>query len=134
MGPGAGAGGGAAVAAVAVRAALDLLRPSRQRSGASARWLVYVVAGAAAAATAGSWVVVVLLACGVLELGVRSGARAALLVPPPLLLAAGTGGALSLIWTAFKVGALSYGGGFVIVPLMQNDAVGVHHWLTNANS
>ena len=51
-------------------------------------------------------------------------------LPFPLLLAAGTGGSLSLVWTAFKVGALSYGGGFVIVPLMQGDAVGRHHWLT----
>jgi chromate transporter len=31
-----------------------------------------------------------------------------------------------------KVGALSFGGGFVIVPLMQGDAVRVHHWMTNA--
>ena len=48
------------------------------------------------------------------------------------LLAAGTGGSLSLVWTAFKVGALSYGGGFVIVPLMQGDAVGRYHWLTKS--
>jgi chromate transporter len=41
----------------------------------------------------------------------------------------GTLAALSL--TAFKVGALSYGGGFVIVPLMQADAVSVHHWMTS---
>ena len=129
---GAGAGAGAAVAAVAVRAALDLLRSGGQRAtgAARARRLVYIAAGAAAAATAGAWVVVVLLTCGLLELGVRFGARAAALIPPPLLLAAGTGGALSVAWTAFKVGALSYGGGFVIVPLMQSDAVGRHHWLT----
>ncbi|HEX4705505.1 MAG TPA: chromate transporter [Pseudonocardiaceae bacterium] len=31
---------------------------------------------------------------------------------------------------AFKVGALSYGGGFVIIPLMQADAVGHYHWMT----
>jgi len=30
------------------------------------------------------------------------------------------------------VGALSYGGGFVIIPLMQADAVGNHHWMTAA--
>ncbi|MCI4360544.1 MAG: chromate transporter, partial [Thermoplasmata archaeon] len=29
-----------------------------------------------------------------------------------------------------KVGALSYGGGFVIVPLMQHDAVTTYHWMT----
>lgn len=31
---------------------------------------------------------------------------------------------------AFKVGALSYGGGFVIIPLMQADAVNHYHWMT----
>jgi chromate transporter len=31
-----------------------------------------------------------------------------------------------------KVGALSYGGGFVIIPLMQNDAVHHYHWMTSA--
>ena len=31
-----------------------------------------------------------------------------------------------------KVGALSYGGGFVIIPLMQHDVVHVYHWMTNS--
>ena len=31
---------------------------------------------------------------------------------------------------ALKVGALSYGGGFVIIPLMQGDAVQRYHWMT----
>ena len=44
-----------------------------------------------------------------------------------------TGGVLAgVAWVAFKVGALSYGGGFVIIPLMQADAVGRYHWLTGA--
>jgi len=38
------------------------------------------------------------------------------------MVAAG-GGIGALVWEAFKVGALSYGGGFVIIPLMQHDAV-----------
>ncbi len=38
----------------------------------------------------------------------------------------------ALAWTAFKVGALSFGGGFVIIPLMQEDAVGRHGWMTEA--
>ena len=42
------------------------------------------------------------------------------------------GGLGALSWTAFKVGALSYGGGFVIIPLMQADAVHTYHWMTNA--
>ena len=37
---------------------------------------------------------------------------------------------LSVAWVAFKVGALSYGGGFVIIPLMQADAVSRYHWMT----
>jgi chromate transporter len=37
-----------------------------------------------------------------------------------------------LAWVALKVGALSYGGGFVIIPLMQHDAVTSYHWLTGA--
>ena len=44
-----------------------------------------------------------------------------------------TGGVLlSVAWVAFKVGALSYGGGFVIIPLMQADAVNHYHWMTAA--
>jgi len=35
-------------------------------------------------------------------------------------------------WVAFKVGGLSFGGGFVIIPLMQADAVGRYHWMTGA--
>ena len=42
------------------------------------------------------------------------------------------GGLGALAWVAFKVGALSYGGGFVIVPLMQHDAVNTYHWMTGA--
>jgi chromate transporter len=38
----------------------------------------------------------------------------------------------SLSWLALKVGALSYGGGFVIVPLMQADAVDHQRWLTGS--
>ncbi|HEY1320986.1 MAG TPA: chromate transporter, partial [Streptosporangiaceae bacterium] len=39
---------------------------------------------------------------------------------------------LPVAWVAFKVGALSYGGGFVIIPLMQSDAVSHYHWMTGA--
>ena len=55
------------------------------------------------------------------------------LSPAALVLAAGaaTGGLGALAWTAFKVGALSYGGGFVIIPLMQSDAVERFGWMTD---
>jgi chromate transporter len=135
---GAGAGAGAAVAAVAVRAAWDLLRPSwgRAEGAARLRWLAYALAGGATAASVGAWVVVALLGCGACELVVHGRltgrSRVSSFLPLPLLFAAGTGGLLSLVWTAFKVGALSYGGGFVIVPLMQHDAVARYHWLTKS--
>jgi chromate transporter len=45
--------------------------------------------------------------------------------------AVGAGVFASVAWVAFKVGALSFGGGFVIIPLMQADAVG-RHWMTGA--
>ena len=114
---GAGAGAGAAVAAVAVHAGASLVPASWARAASRARWLSYLAAGAAAAALIGPWVVVVLLVCGAVELALP---RGVLLDVAPL------------VWVAFKVGALSYGGGFVIVPLMQSDAVGRHHWLTDA--
>ena len=46
------------------------------------------------------------------------------------LATAGVGGIGSLVWVAFKVGALSYGGGFVIIPLMQASAVHTYHWMS----
>ena len=132
---GAGAGAGAAVAAVAVRAASDLVGPSRARARAAGhsewRWLVYALAGAASAALLGAYLVLVLLACGALELAIQrretTPLGAGVLVPGVVA----TGGLGALAWTAFKVGALSFGGGFVIIPLMQGDAVHVHHWMTN---
>ncbi len=45
---------------------------------------------------------------------------------------AGGGVLASVAWVAIKVGGLSYGGGFVIIPLMQADAVGHYHWMTSA--
>ncbi len=138
---GAGAGAGAAVAAVALRAGIDLLGPSfervREDGREEVRWFAYLVAGGAAAAVIGAYLVLVLLACGAVEVMLRRRRAPALGIhapAPALLLAAvaASGGIGALVWTAFKVGALSFGGGFVIVPLMQNDAVNVYHWMTNA--
>src|SRR5438067_8973321 len=124
---GAGAGAGAAVAAVAVQAGWSLLPDSLRRAMSRVRWAVYALAGAMAAATVGPWLVLVLLGCGLLEVALRRGGAALALAP---LATAGTGGLGALVWVAFKVGALSYGGGFVIVPLMQSDAVGGYGWMT----
>ena len=182
---GAGAGAGAAVAAVAVQAGWSLLVPSWTRArragpGRRFRWAAYLLAGGAAAATIGPWLVLVLLGCGVTELAVgqaRGGGPAAAaggagtLAPDaaaggntgsgttaggttaggttaggkvpgiaalPALTGlvraaaavAGGGVLVSVAWVAFKVGALSFGGGFVIIPLMRADAVG-RGWMTS---
>ena len=52
----------------------------------------------------------------------------------PARLLVGAAALPGLAWTAFKVGALSYGGGFVIIPLMQEDAVERHGWMTERSS
>jgi chromate transporter len=175
---GAGAGAGAAVAAVAVQAGWSLLGPSWTRArragpGRRFRWAAYLLAGAAAAATIGPWLVLVLLGSGLIELavGARGGRPAAAadgtgvaaseaaaagdapggttpggttpggklpgVAALPALgvvraAAAVAGGGLlaSVAWVAFKVGALSFGGGFVIIPLMRADAVG-RGWMTS---
>ena len=130
------------MAAVALNAALGLLPASWERAGprqaARARWLAYTTVGAVAAATVGPYLVLVLLACGASEVlvcgerysgpeGPRNVSLLALAaVAAPL---AGVG---ALVFEAFKVGALSYGGGFVIIPLMQSDVVHTYHWMTNA--
>jgi len=136
---GAGAGAGAAVPAVAVNAGVSLLGASWQRRASTGRWLLYLAAGTAAAATLGVWLVLVLLGCGLVELALRLSRepgteqpRGILTAPVALAGAVGGGVLASVAWVAFKVGALSYGGGFVIIPLMQADAVGHYHWMTNA--
>jgi chromate transporter len=132
---GAGAGAGAAVAAVALHAAAGLAPASWSRAAVRGRWVTYVLIGAAAAATVGAWLVLLLLGCGAAELvfqRVRSAPTVAGVHVWPLVAAAGTmGGVPALIWVAFKVGALSHGGGFVIIPLMQHDAVAHYHWMTD---
>jgi chromate transporter len=150
---GAAAGAGAAVAAVALQAAMKLAPDSLRRTAGRAdrgRWAGYAAAGGLAAVLLGPWLVLVLIAAGLVEVTVRAlGATTAgtggdrktaaptggngrlwlLLAAVPVTTAAASLTALS--WVAFKVGALSYGGGFVIIPLMQSDAVDGYHWMTN---
>jgi chromate transporter len=133
---GVGAGAGAAVAAVAVRAGVGLIPSSWARAPAHRRWVVYALLGGLAGALAGALLVLVLVACGLLEVLLRRqrwpGGTLSLNAWPLLAVAAGaSGGLLALVWTSLKVGALSYGGGFVIVPLMQGDAVDRFHWMTD---
>jgi len=135
---GAGAGAGAAVPAIALSAGLALVPASWHRAIAPHwRWIGYAVLGAIAGAATGPFVVLVLLSCGAVEVACLRMERG----PGParsfLPLAAGTataatGGLLALSWVALKVGALSYGGGFVIIPLMRSDAVHHYHWMTSS--
>jgi chromate transporter len=177
---GAALGAGSAVPAVAVAAALRLLPASWRRAGTArsprARWAAYLLAGGAAVALVGPWLVLVLVACGLAEAAARSVPRIppaapalALAAPAAGASAAGAsaagasaagasaaglsaraaaglsaraaagataatagaaGGLAALAWVAVKVGALSFGGGFVIIPLMQHDAVHTYHWMT----
>src|SRR5450755_1646602 len=68
---GAGAGAGAAVPAVAIHAATSLTAPSWKRRRQTLRWLIYLIVAAAAAATLGVWLVLVILGCGVFELAMQ---------------------------------------------------------------
>jgi chromate transporter len=127
---------------------------------AQVRWIAYLLAGGVAAATVGPWLVIVLAACGLAEVAARtrprfrphgpgssgpgpsgpgpsgpgtSGSKRSGLGAVMLPLAAAVpaaGGLLAVAWEGLKVGALSYGGGFVIIPLMQHDAVDTYHWMT----
>ncbi|MFB7677433.1 chromate efflux transporter [Kitasatospora purpeofusca] len=148
---GAAAGAGAAVPAVAVQAATALVPASLGRigraRGARARWAGYALAGAVAAVLTGPWLVLVLIAAGLAEIAVRdgkgdqgpggpggsggSGGRAVLPLATGPLALGGLGVLGAVAWVAFKVGALSYGGGFVIIPLMRDDAVNRYHWMTD---
>ena len=131
-----GMGASAAVPAVALLAGLGIGRPLYANLGRERRLraLSYGLAGAVAAALSGPWLVLVLLACGLVELLGRRLARAIAGAQAGWMLAAtvAPGGTLALAWTALKVGALAFGGGFVIVPLMQSDAVNSYHWMSHS--
>ncbi|MGW4246002.1 chromate efflux transporter [Nocardia sp. NPDC004722] len=151
---GAAAGAGAAVAAVAVHAATGLAPASWQRTGptrpARARWIAYAATGLVAATFLGPWLVLVLIGAGLLEVRARrstgpkesspghdpsgpDGPGHKRLSAWPIAMTGPTGGGMAAVaWVAFKVGALSYGGGFVIIPLMQADAVDRYGWMSAA--
>ena len=117
---------------------MGLVPASWRRNGTSTarrlRWVAYALTGGVAAATVGPFLVLVLLACGLVEMAVsgqlRPPSRMRGVVAAPLGLVL-TGGLGALTWVALKVGALSFGGGFVIIPLMQADAVHRYHWMTD---
>jgi chromate transporter len=134
-------GADAAVPIVALQAAIGLLPGSWRRVAPDrsrrVRWFVYLAAGAASAATIGPWLVLVLAAAGLTEVMFSSPPRRMTprrhglfaITAAPGMTAGGLG---AVAWVALKVGLLSYGGGFVIVPLMQHDAVHTYHWMTGS--
>ncbi|MCU0258561.1 MAG: chromate efflux transporter [Solirubrobacteraceae bacterium] len=133
------AGAGAAVLAVILRVGLDLARASLEPHEGFMLWraVTYLVAGAATVVLFGAFVVLALIVCGLAEIVYRRmdrGDAPPLALGLPGLLAVVTGAAAlpALAWTAFKVGALSYGGGFVIIPIMQGDAVDRFGWMTES--
>ncbi len=138
---GAAMGAGAAIPAVALRTARQLSAPSlcrvhRQRF-ATVRWVLYAAAGGFAAALFAPLMVLVILATGFVETSIKlrhdsSGRTLGFAGPSPIAHVGAIGGLGGLAWVAFKVGALSYGGGFVIIPLMQHDVVTTYHWMTGA--
>jgi chromate transporter len=138
---GAAAGAGSAVPAVALKAAWGLVPASwqmiRTERAQRVRWVGYALLGGAASAAVGPYLVLALVACGVTEIVIRRpgsplspGSSRAFI--PAALHGATVAGLGALAWVAFKVGALSYGGGFVIIPLMQHDAVATYHWMSGA--
>jgi chromate transporter len=137
---GAAAGAGAAVPAVALSASRALVASSWARMGnASAeriRWILYALVGACFAAWLGEYLMLALILCGVTEIFIRRADRDSAHTSRAFAVAAvhfaAVGGLAALAWEALKVGALSYGGGFVIIPLMQHDAVVTYHWMSGS--
>ncbi len=127
-------GAGAVVPAIALRAAVDVtrgffaVRPPRPRF---IRIVLYVVAGAVTCLVAAPWLVLVMVASGAVEVAV-SNPRQGTLSGAAVLVSHATSAKSALAWMALKIGALSFGGGFVIVPLMRADAVSGHHWMSAA--
>src|SRR6202020_3514571 len=93
----------------AAEAAWSLAGPSWRTRASAVRWPASLPAGLAAAATIGTWLVLVLLGCGAIELLARHGPRLpgtwttggdgsrphGFLAAPALVLAAGGGGLAS---------------------------------------
>ena len=122
-----GASGGAAAAVVVVvaLAGIGFARGFADvYGGLLLRSVLYVLAACITTVFVGPWVLAVLLGSGLVELALRLGR------PWPLVWVGGAAKIPALVWTAFKVGGLSVGGGLVIIPLMQHDVVQTHHWLT----
>jgi chromate transporter len=134
---GASLGAGAAVPAIALRTAHLLGLPSwrrvRDSRATSARWVGYALAGVLVTSLAAPFLILAILLAGLFETLLHARPERSQLPGLATFSIAhlgAAGGLGALAWVALKVGALSYGGGFVIVPLMQHDVVSSYHWMT----
>ena len=124
-------GAAIAVPSVALWAGVNPLRDAVRADHAHDRdrfWRLATALVGFAGGLASTWVnpVFVILAAGLVTLTFVER------VGHPALFAASKGLSLGLAGLALKVGALSFGGGFVIVAMMRSDAVTTHHWLSDA--
>jgi len=134
---GAALGAGAVVPAIALTTAWSMVPASykavRTDQARRFRWAAYGLIGILTSILSPAFVVLALVAAGIIEiLSRRLGGSSRMALITGTFHAAWTGSLGALAWVAFKVGALSYGGGFVIIPLMQRDVVSVYHWMTGA--
>ncbi|MDA8196001.1 MAG: chromate efflux transporter [Actinomycetota bacterium] len=127
-------GAASSVGAIAISASKDLIPASWGRKNSRFRWITYVILGFLATLFFGQYLVFVLIGCGLFELltsrpSISHKSLLIFAVAAPVAFKVNT--FLAIIWIAIKVGALSYGGGFVIIPLMRADAVNTYHLMTN---
>ena len=123
-------GAAAVVPAIALRAGVDLARGyqlGEKSARAKSRVALYGAVGVATCLVAPSALAIAMIAGGLCEIAV---VRASSMRVVGVLGVASTKASLTLL--ALKVGALSFGGGFVIVPMMRADAVTTHHWMSGA--
>lgn len=124
-----------AIIAIIAATAFRLYKPAvtdwPQRILAAAALAVTVVAPALAVAA--------LIVAGLIGIGIYSkgsfrfpgtGVLAGAYVAAPMVSAASLSTLLALAWVFLKAGALLFGGGFVIIPLIEHEVVDVYGWLS----
>ncbi len=119
------------VVAIIIAAAYRLAR-----NALTSPWLIALaaLAGLGAALQPGSevWLLLGAGLLGYLLTGWRPGLRLAVPLAAPLALAvAAPSPLLALAWVCFKTGAFLFGGGYVMIPLMEPEVVNTYGWLTH---
>ena len=121
----------AIIAATAYRLYKPAVTDRPQRVLASAALVVTVVAPALAVA--------VLIVAGLIGIAIYSkgpfkfpgaGVLAGAYAAAPMISEASLQTLLALAWVFLKAGALLFGGGFVIIPLIEHEVVSVYGWLS----